>query len=45
MSYYYLKEESVMPPYFQFPEFLLNMPISQTAKITYMVLYDRARIA
>ena len=34
-----------MPPYFQFPEFLLNMPISQTAKITYMVLYDRARLS
>lgn len=34
-----------MPPYFQFPEFLLNMPISQTAKITYMVLYNRARLS
>ena len=45
MSYYYLNEESVMPPYFQFPEFLLNMPISQTAKITYMILYNRARLS
>ena len=44
MSYYYLKEESVFPPYLQFPEFLMNLPISQTAKITYMVLYDRARL-
>ena len=45
MSYYYLKEESVFPPYLQFPEFLMNLPISQTAKITYMVLYDRARLS
>ena len=45
MSYYYLKEESVMSPYLQFPEFLMNLPISQTAKITYMVLYDRARLS
>ena len=45
MSYYYLKEESVFPPYLQFPEFLMNLPISQTAKITYMVLYNRARLS
>ena len=45
MSYYYLKEESVFPSYLQFPEFLMNLPISQTAKITYMVLYDRARLS
>ena len=45
MSYHYLKEESVFPPYLQFPEFLVSLPISQTAKITYMVLYDRARLS
>ena len=45
MSYYYLKEELVFPPYLQFPEFLMNLPISQTAKITYMVLYDRAGLS
>ena len=45
MSYHYLKEESVFPPYLQFPEFLMNLPISQTAKITYMVLYNRARLS
>ena len=45
MSYHYLKEESVFPPYLQFPEFLVLLPISQTAKITYMVLYDRARLS
>lgn len=45
MNYYYLKEESVFPPYLQFPEFLMNLPISQTAKITYIVLYDRARLS
>lgn len=45
MSYHYLKEESVFPPYLQFPKFLVSLPISQTAKITYIVLYDRARLS
>ena len=45
MSYHYMKEKTVMPPYLQFPEFLLELPISQTAKIIYMVLYDRARLS
>lgn len=45
MSYHYLKEESVFPPYLQFPEFLVSLPISQTTKITYMILYNRARLS
>jgi hypothetical protein len=40
-----MKEESFMPPYFQFPVFLMELPISQTARITYMILYDRARLS
>ena len=34
-----------MLQYFQFPKFLLKLPISQNAKLLYMVLYDRARIS
>ena len=45
MSYYYMKEESIMLPYFQFPVFLMELPLSQTARITYMILYDRARLS
>lgn len=45
MSYCYLEEKSVMPSYLQFPEFLLELSISQTARIIYMILYDRARLS
>ena len=31
--------------YYQFPVFLLRAPVSQTAKILYMVIYDRARMS
>lgn len=31
--------------YFQFPKFLLHLPIFQNAKFLYMILYDRARIS
>ena len=41
----YLTQETPLPQYFQFPEFLLKAPLSQTAKILYMVLYDRARLS
>lgn len=33
------------PPYYQFPVFLVRSPISQTAKIVYTILYDRARLS
>ena len=45
MNYCYMKEHSVLPQYLQFPEFLLGLPMTQTAKILYMVLYDRARLS
>ena len=41
----YLTQETPLPQYYQFPEFLLKAPVSQTAKILYMVLYDRARLS
>ena len=42
---WYLTQETLLPHYYQFPEFLLKAPISQTVKILYMVLYDRARLS
>ena len=41
----YISPGTVFPNYYQFPQFLLRAPISQTAKLTYMVLYDRARLS
>ena len=43
LKYEYMKESEQMLQYFQFPKFLLKMPISQNAKFLYMILYDRAR--
>ena len=45
MVYCYMKKRSILPPYLQFPEFLLDLSLTQTAKILYMVLYDRARLS
>ena len=45
MVYCYMKKYSILPTYLQFPEFLLELPLTQTAKILYMVLYDRARLS
>ena len=41
----YIKPGTQFPKYYQFPEFLLRAPISQTAKLAYMVLYERARLS
>ncbi len=41
----YLSSETSVLQYFQFPEFLLDSEMSQTAKILYMILYDRARLS
>ena len=41
----YLYPGTPILQYFQFPEFLLRAKISQTARILYMVLYDRARLS
>ena len=45
MVYCYMKKHSILPTYLQFPEFLLELPLTQTAKILYTVLYDRARLS
>ncbi len=41
----YLYQDTPVIQYYQFPEYLLKAPVSQTAKILYMVLYDRARLS
>lgn len=41
----YLYQDTPFIQYYQFPEYLLKAPVSQTAKILYMVLYDRARLS
>lgn len=41
----YIRPGTQFPKYYQFPEFLIRASISQTAKLAYMVLYDRARLS
>jgi hypothetical protein len=45
MNNCYLSPDTTVLQYFQFPEFLMKIPVSQTAKILYMILYDRARLS
>lgn len=41
----YLTENSSLPPYMACPRFLLGLAISDTAKLVYMLLLDRARLS
>lgn len=41
----YLQQDTPLLQYYQFPEYLLKMPLGQTAKLLYMVIYDRARLS
>lgn len=41
----YITTNTEMPNYMQFPKFLLDMEINETAKLLYMVLLDRARLS
>jgi hypothetical protein len=41
----FLTRDSVLPPYLIFPRFLLDSSLSETAKLLYMVLLDRARLS
>ena len=41
----YITPGTVFPKFYQFPDFLLREKISHTAKLTYMVLYDRSRLS
>mgnify|MGYP003303079799 FL=1 len=41
----YLKCDSYLPKYMAYPRFLLDVDISETAKLVYMLLLDRARVS
>ena len=41
----YLKRDSYLPRYMAYPRFLLDVNISETAKLVYMLLLDRARVS
>ena len=41
----YRKFDSRLPPYMAYPRFLLKVDISETAKLVYMLLLDRARLS
>ena len=41
----YLKCDSYIPPYMAYPRFLLDVDISETAKLVYILLLDRARMS
>ena len=45
MKYLYMDEQERQIQYYQFPKFLLELMLSQNARIIYMLLYDRARIS
>ena len=45
MKYLYMDEQERQIQYYQFPKFLLELQLSQNARIIYMLLYDRARIS
>lgn len=45
MNSTFMYKDTKLPAFLQFPEFLLRFPISQTAKIIYLVLYDRSRLS
>ena len=41
----FLKADTNLPSYMMFPRFLLDMKISETAKMLYIILLDRARLS
>ena len=45
MKYLCMDEQEQKIQYYQFPKFLLEVPLSQNARIIYMLLYDWTRIS
>ena len=41
----FLRRDSYLPPYMAYPKFLLKLNISETAKLVYILLLDRARLS
>lgn len=40
-----LSKETRLPPYMAYPRFLLNLRLSETARLIYILLLDRARLS
>ena len=41
----YLTTQTPLPPFLPYPRFLLELDLSQTAKMTYVLLLDRATLS
>lgn len=41
----YMMVDTDLPPYFPYPQFLMDMPLSHTAALTYALLLDRAHLS
>lgn len=41
----YMTITTELPPYFPYPQFLMDMPLSHTAALTYALLLDRAHLS
>ncbi len=41
----YMAVDTDLPPYFPYPQFLMDMPLSHTAALTYALLLDRAHLS
>lgn len=41
----YLRWDSALPAFLVYPKFLLELPLSDTAKLVYILLLDRARLS
>ena len=41
----FLQRDSPIPLFFAYPKFLLTLDVSETAKMIYMLLLDRARLS
>jgi hypothetical protein len=41
----FLQRDSPIPRFFVYPKFLLTLDLSETAKMIYMLLLDRARLS
>ena len=41
----YMKIDTNLPPYFPYPQFLMDMALSHTAALTYALLLDRAHLS
>ena len=45
MSKEYIKSQTPLPAYFPYPKFLLQMSLSHTARLTYVLLLDRMTLS